>query len=162
MSPPARGQRPPRNVPLGAVVRRTTVFVVATVVGIVLLLALKPHHLAQVTAPAPDREPTGGGTAPGQAWGARSGTYTGDTVDTRYGPVQVAATLTHGRLTAVRVLQAPSDNDRDREIAAYALPRLTDEALAAQSAHIDAVSGASYTSEGYAQSLQSALDQVRG
>ena len=72
----------------------------------------------------------------------------------------MAATLTGGELTAVRVLQAPDDNGRDRQIAAYAVPRLTQEALGAQSAHIDAVSGASYTSQGYVQSLQSALDQA--
>lgn len=72
----------------------------------------------------------------------------------------MAATLTHGKLTAVRVLQAPDQNGRDQQIASYALPRLTQEALGAQSAHIDAVSGASYTSQGYIQSLQSALDQA--
>lgn len=72
----------------------------------------------------------------------------------------MAATLTHGKLTAVRVLRAPDQNGRDQQIASYALPRLTQEALGAQSAHIDAVSGASYTSQGYIQSLQSALDQA--
>lgn len=73
----------------------------------------------------------------------------------------MAATLADGRITAVRVLQAPDENGRDRQIAAYALPRLTQEALGAQSARIDAVSGASYTSQGYVRSLQSALDQAR-
>ncbi|MFD8637898.1 FMN-binding protein, partial [Streptomyces sp. NPDC059656] len=58
------------------------------------------------------------------------------------------------------VLRAPDRSGRDHEIAAYALPRLTQEAIGAQSAHIDAVSGASYTSRGYIESLQSALDQA--
>lgn len=58
------------------------------------------------------------------------------------------------------MLRAPDRSGRDQEIAAYALPRLTQEAIGAQSAHIDAVSGASYTSQGYIQSLQSALDQA--
>jgi uncharacterized protein with FMN-binding domain len=74
--------------------------------------------------------------------------------------VQVAAVLSKGKIISVKVLQAPDQNGRDQQIAAYALPRLTQEAIGAQSAHIDAVSGASYTSQGYIQSLQSALDQA--
>ncbi|MDX3852791.1 FMN-binding protein [Streptomyces sp. AK02-01A] len=97
-------------------------------------------------------------TAPGTPTG--TGTFTGDPIDTPYGTVQVAATLTRGRITSIRVLQAPDRSGRDQQIASYALPRLSQEAIGAQSAHIDAVSGASYTSEGYIQSLQSALDQV--
>jgi uncharacterized protein with FMN-binding domain len=86
----------------------------------------------------------------------------GDTVQTDYGPVQVRITLTGGKLTAVTVLQVPQESPRDQEIAGFAVPQLTQEALAAQSAHIDAVSGATYTSEGYVQSLQSALDKAGG
>ncbi|NUP34120.1 MAG: FMN-binding protein, partial [Streptomycetaceae bacterium] len=93
-------------------------------------------------------------------YGTRTGTIAGDTIDTRYGPVQVAVTLAEGKVTAVQVLQVPSENRRDRSIAASAVPKLTKEALAAQTAHIDAVSGATYTSEGYIRSLQSALDQA--
>lgn len=81
-------------------------------------------------------------------------------MSTQYGTVQVAATVKAGKLTAVKVLQVPSGNGRDQQIAAYAVPRLTKEALARHSAHIDAVSGASYTSQGYIQSLQSALDRA--
>ncbi|WP_411152701.1 FMN-binding protein [Streptomyces sp. A30] len=132
---------------------------------VVTLLALKPHQLPALVG-APPRSPlassssppTPGSTPSGKPSG--TGTYTGDPIDTQYGTVQVAATLTSGKLTAVRVLQAPDQNGRDQQIASYALPRLTQEALGAQSAHIDAVSGASYTSQGYMQSLQSALDQA--
>ncbi|TGB01342.1 FMN-binding protein, partial [Streptomyces palmae] len=92
--------------------------------------------------------------------GSRTGTFTGDVIHTRYGPVQIAAVLQHGRITEIRAVQTPSDNGRDREIAASAVPRLTREALDAQSAHIDAVSGATYTSQGYVASLQSALDRA--
>ncbi len=108
------------------------------------------------------REPRPAGTAqPAHAVApTATGTFTGDPVDTPYGTVQVAATLARGRITSVKVLQAPDHNGRDRQIASYALPRLTREALGAQSAHIDAVSGASYTSQGYVQSLQSALDRA--
>jgi uncharacterized protein with FMN-binding domain len=85
---------------------------------------------------------------------------TGDTVQTRFGPVQVQVTLTGTRISAVTVLQVPTENPRDQEIAQYAVPQLTQEAITAQSASIDTVSGATYTSEGYVQSLQSALDKA--
>ncbi|MFI0168054.1 FMN-binding protein [Streptomyces sp. NPDC017095] len=127
---------------------------------IVALLALKPHQLPALagTAPRSAASSPPAGTSPGPATG--TGMFTGDPVDTRYGTVQVAATLAKGRITAVRVLHAPDENGRDQEITSYALPRLTQEAIGAQSADIDAVSGASYTSQGYMQSLQSALDQA--
>lgn len=87
-------------------------------------------------------------------------TVDGDAVQTRYGPVQLRITLTGGRITAVTAIQLPQDNPRDSEISGFAVPQLTQEALAAQSARIDTVSGATYTSEGYVQSLQSALDKA--
>ncbi|MHA6764107.1 FMN-binding protein [Streptacidiphilus sp. PAMC 29251] len=80
-------------------------------------------------------------------------------VDTRYGPVQVQAVLTGGKLTEVVVLQE-TDGGRSRAIDSYALPVLRTEALAAQGANIDVVSGATYTSIGYARSLQAALDKA--
>ncbi|MGW1892836.1 FMN-binding protein [Streptomyces sp. NPDC002004] len=141
--------------------RRVAVTTLSTVAGVVLLLSLKPHTSAppafSAPSPAPSR-PSSHASGPA----TRTGTFTGDVISTRYGPVQVAATLRGGRLTAVKVLRTPSDNGRDREIAAYAVPRLNEEALGAQSAHIDAVSGASYTSQGYITSLQSALDRAGG
>ncbi|WP_240801872.1 FMN-binding protein [Streptomyces sp. A1136] len=147
--------------------RRTALTTTATVAGIVSLLALKPHHGAHpaVTArQSPTTDPTPGAT-PGAtdapAGAGRSGTFTGSVIDTRYGPVQVSVTMSAGRMTSVEVLRLPTENRRDREIASYAVPRLTDEAIGAQSAEIDAVSGATYTSEGYIRSLQSALDEAR-
>ncbi|MER7812221.1 FMN-binding protein [Streptomyces sp900116325] len=131
---------------------------------IVALLALKPHQLPALASVTP-RSPTASsfpripaGTSSGVSTG--SGTFTGDPIDTQYGTVQVAATLSKGKITSVKVLQAPDQNGRDQQLSSYALPRLTQEAIGAQSAHIDAVSGASYTSQGYIQSLQSALDQA--
>jgi uncharacterized protein with FMN-binding domain len=140
-------------------VRRTLLTVLATLAGLVLLLSLKPHHGAPPAALAPQH--TGPPPSPTGSGGTRNGTVTGQVVQTKYGPVQVAAVLSDGRLTGVKVLQTPSGNGRDRQIAAHAVPQLTREALAAHSAHIAAVSGASYTSEGYRQSLQSALDAAR-
>ncbi|MFJ5676514.1 FMN-binding protein [Streptomyces sp. NPDC093097] len=137
--------------------RRSLLTTASTSALVVLLLSLKPHQPPEPAALAPAPSPTGA-----RHPGARpaDGTYTGAAVPTRYGTVQVAATVKAGRLTAVKVLSAPSDNGRDREIAAYALPRLTQEALSVHGAAIDAVSGASYTSAGYVRSLQSALDRA--
>jgi uncharacterized protein with FMN-binding domain len=85
---------------------------------------------------------------------------TGPAVDTQYGPVQVRVTLQGGRIVDVAALQLPNDRSRSVEISNYAAPQLRDEVLRAQSAKIDVVSGATYTSQGYIQSLQAALDSA--
>jgi uncharacterized protein with FMN-binding domain len=87
-------------------------------------------------------------------------TVTGDSVDTRWGPVQVQITVRNGTLTAVNAVVYPENNSRDEQINSYAIPQLNQEAMSAKSANIDMVSGATYTSDGYIQSLQSALDQA--
>jgi uncharacterized protein with FMN-binding domain len=87
-------------------------------------------------------------------------TVTGSEASTRWGPVQVQLTIADGTITAVDVVEYPTSNGKDREINARALPILVSETLDAQSAHIDMVSGATYTSDGYVTSLQSALDQA--
>jgi uncharacterized protein with FMN-binding domain len=74
--------------------------------------------------------------------------------------VQVRVTLQSGRIVDVAATQLPSDLERSVEIGNYAAPILRDEALQAQSAKIDVVSGATYTSQGYIQSLQAALDSA--
>lgn len=89
-----------------------------------------------------------------------SGTYTGQSADTRWGPVQVRITVADGRITDVEAVEHPQENHHDVEINSWALPRLQQEVLAAQSAHVDAVSGATVTSDGYLTSLQSAIDQA--
>ncbi|MFC9650254.1 FMN-binding protein [Streptomyces sp. NPDC056937] len=141
--------------------RRAILITTGTSALIVALLALKPHQLPTLAGVAP-RSPTSSssGTSGTSGTSAGTGTFTGDPIDTRYGTVQVAVTLSQGKITAVKVVRAPDQNGRDQQISSYALPRLTQEVIGAQSAHIDAVSGASYTSQGYIQSLQSALDQA--
>lgn len=161
--------------------RRAALAIVSTVAGLVLLLGFKTHGtgaaggatVAQAPATtgttssgSPSKNPPS--TAPSAApTGAASPskpsstqTVSGQTYDTQYGPVQVRITVTNGRLTDVAALQLPQGNGRDIEIDNYAVPQLRNEALGAQSAHIDMVSGATYTSDGYIKSLQSALDQV--
>ena len=93
---------------------------------------------------------------------AASGTVDGDTIQTRFGPVQVEVTVKNGKITNVTALQLPWDHQRSANISQYVEPILHDEAIQAQSANVDIVSGATYTSIGYARSLQSALDQLKG
>ena len=85
---------------------------------------------------------------------------TGEAADTRYGPVQVQITVRNGQITGVNAVEYPQESSRDEQINAYAIPQLNQEALAAKSANIDMVSGATYTSSGYLTSLQSALNQA--
>jgi uncharacterized protein with FMN-binding domain len=92
--------------------------------------------------------------------GTQTSTVTGSVAQTQWGPVQIRLTVTGSKITRVSVLQYPNGNSRDVEIANYALPVLIRETLQNQSASIDMVSGATYTSTGYVQSLQSALDQA--
>jgi uncharacterized protein with FMN-binding domain len=87
-------------------------------------------------------------------------TVTGSVAQTQWGPVQVQLSISNGSITKVTVLQYPNGNSRDVELANYSLPTLIKETIQSQSAQIDMVSGATYTSTGYIQSLQSALDQA--
>jgi uncharacterized protein with FMN-binding domain len=89
-----------------------------------------------------------------------TGTYTGTAIQTRYGAVQVQVTISNGKITGVTTLQAPSGDPHSSSISAAATPVLASEALTAQSAKIDTLSGATFTSQGYLASLQSALDQA--
>jgi uncharacterized protein with FMN-binding domain len=146
-----------KNRPL----RRIVLASAATVSGMVMLLSLKPHAspTAALAVPAPSSSSSvSSGTGKTATTGTK--TVTGDTIQTRWGPVQVRVTVKDGKLTEVTAVTYPTDNPRDQEINSYALPRLRSEALQAQSADIDTVSGATYTSDGYRQSLQSALDSA--
>lgn len=113
------------------------------------------------SAPATPSGPSAAGTpAAPAAPKAGSGTFTGDAAWTAWGPVQVRITVANGKLTDSQAVQFPSGNGRDAEINAVAVPILNQEAVSAQSADIDTVSGATITSDGYLESLQSALDQA--
>ncbi|MEV5844449.1 FMN-binding protein [Streptomyces sp. NPDC051985] len=150
-----------KNRPL----RRVLLASATTVSGIVLLLALKPHTGPTVVTDSVAPAPAGSASAAPEASSSTGGstgtkTVTGDTVQTRWGPVQVKVTIKSGKITDVTAVQYPTENPRDQQINSYAVPQLRSEALAAQSADIDTVSGATYTSDGYKQSLQSALDSA--
>lgn len=149
----------------------------ATVLALALLLSFKTPaspDLAASTAtdpaivgePTASADPTAEPTA-SAAGGATStsayidGTVTGPVVSTRFGDVQVEVTITGGVITDVVALELPSGDHRSADISDAAEPILREAALTAQSADIDLLSGATYTSRAYAESLQAALDDAR-
>jgi uncharacterized protein with FMN-binding domain len=154
--------------------RRAVIVLGTTAAGLAALLSFKTHSLAAPAASAAPAPSTGTSSpatpTAGQAASATHGasaaasgaarTLTGTVASTQHGPMQVQLTLAGTKITKVTVLQRTDDGAESDQIDAYAIPKLTSETLAAQSAHIDAVSGASYTSSGYIQSLQSALDKA--
>jgi uncharacterized protein with FMN-binding domain len=102
----------------------------------------------------PDATATSGGTSAGAK------TVTGDVVQTIYGPVQVRITVANGKVTVAEAIQFPDGTPRDSQINAFAIPQLQQETIGVSTPNIDAVSGATYTSQGYIGSLQSALDKA--
>jgi uncharacterized protein with FMN-binding domain len=77
-----------------------------------------------------------------------------------YGNVQLKVTVSNGKITKIEALQVPQNDPKSAEINAYAEPQLQASALQAQSANIDTVSGATFTSDSYKTALQSALDKA--
>jgi uncharacterized protein with FMN-binding domain len=164
--------------------RRVILAICATAVGLVLLLTFKTHTQSGVPGPAPaaalgtptpgsgaagngtaaaSASAASGSAAPANSTAAKSGTaktVTGAAWPTIYGPVQVRITVTGGKVTAVAATEYPEETPRDYQINSFAIPQLNSEALAAGSAKIDTVSGATYTSGGYVGSLQNALDKA--
>jgi uncharacterized protein with FMN-binding domain len=146
--------------------RRILLWALTTVSTVVLLFGYRTSTSSAL--PSSTTTDAGSGTSTGSTPSTSSatttstytGTLTGTTAQTRWGPVQVRATLAAGRITAVEVVQQPSGNHKDTEINADAVPSLVQETLDAQSSDIDMVSGATVTSDGYLQSLQSVLDQA--
>ncbi len=135
-----------------------------TLTGLALALLL---NFRTPSAPATVADGGNGGTSndsgrstagSGSGSTGSSNAYDGSVVDTRYGPVQVEVSVANGKVTDVTALELPNQDRRSANISSRAEPLLRSEALSAQSATIDGVSGATYTSDGYAQSLQSALD----
>jgi uncharacterized protein with FMN-binding domain len=154
--------------------RKVITALIATAAGLAALLSFRSHSGAggigtaagtlTAAGSGPQTAATPSATVPSAAATtashAKDGTYTGAADDTQFGPVQVRATVTGGKLTDVTVLQVPDNGRYEAQIVSVALPILRSEALSKQSANIDVVSGATFTSQGYSQSLQSALDQA--
>ena len=156
--------------------RRVILAICATAAALVLLLSFKTHTqsglgtspAAALGTPTPgtgDTAASAGAASPSTSTSTATGSGTAKTVTgaawpTIYGPVQVRITVAGGRITAVTAVEYPANSPRDEQINAFAIPQLNKEAVAAGSAKIDTVSGATYTSEGYIASLQSALDKA--
>ena len=167
--------------------RRSPIVLAATVAGTAGVLVFHPHAPAVQTATAATTQQSASGSSAamkstsasssgssgagssgssgssassGSSSTAVSGTATGDAIDTQYGPVQVKVTVKDGKIADIQGVVLTGNDPRSAEISASAEPTLKQEALSTQSADIDAVSGATFTSAGYAQSLQSALDKL--
>jgi uncharacterized protein with FMN-binding domain len=152
--------------------KRIVIALLSTISGLVLLFSYPTSTNKSVTADAAPVAGTGtttGAAATGAAAApsaaapaaaAKSGTFTGATAQTRWGPVQVQIVVANGKITSANAVRYPNGNGNDAQINAYAIPQLNSEAVAASSAKIDMISGATVTSGGYLQSLQNAIDQA--
>lgn len=168
--------------------RRIAIAVMGTISGLVMLFSYHTSTNSQVattgtgsgtgtsdsaaTGSSTDSSDSSGSDSSGSDSGSSSsgssdsgsssspGTYTGDAVATQFGAVQVRITVEDGRITAAEAVQYPQHNHHDQEINSYAVPLLNEAAVQAQSADIDTVSGATVTSNGYVESLQSAIDKA--
>jgi hypothetical protein len=142
--------------------RGTTLFLsILTVLG--ATLGLKFYSVAELPAATTSLSIGSTGSSPTPSAAAPPppavATLVGDTVGTPYGNVQVQVSFSGSKITRIKVLQVPRESGRDAEIADYSVPILNREVLDSQSAQVDSVSGATYTSEGYLQSVQSAIDK---
>jgi uncharacterized protein with FMN-binding domain len=156
--------------------RRSPIVLTATIAGTAGILAFHPHaatvHSATGSTTSPTSTSTSTPNSPGPPPSAASGTgssgttttvsgtATGDSVGTRYGNAQVRVTVKNGRIVTIDALQLQSNDSRSVQISSSAAPILQQEALTKQTAAVDAVSGATYTSASYMQSLQSAVDKL--
>ena len=150
--------------------RRITLTLISTLAAIIMLFSYRtstggstavPASGAQAPGIVSENTPAprhGGSKSVTSARKPTSLTINGSTAQTRYGPVQVQVTISGKKIISVKTLQHPSGDGNSDQINAGALPRLNAEVLNAQSARINTVSGATYTSHGYTTSLQAALD----
>lgn len=131
--------------------------------NIAAVSTVNPSITVNVGAGRSNSSSTAGTPSPttASAAGASSGQFAGSVVQTPYGAVQVQVTIAAGKIADVATLQLPGGNRHSTSIASYAAPQLRSEVLSAQSAQVNTISGATYTSQGYLQSLQSALDQAK-
>ena len=132
--------------------RRAPIVLTATAAGLAATLGFHAHKRPPALPAAV--------THTSRATNAAGKTATGEVVPTRYGNVQLKVTISGGKLAAVQPLELPFNEPKSAEISTYAAPLLQQSALSKQSAEVDVVSGATYTSDGYRTALQSALDKA--
>ncbi|MDX6714931.1 MAG: hypothetical protein QOH30_1489 [Baekduia sp.] len=150
--------------------KRAPIVLSATVAGLAVTLGFHAHApaapppttTAQASAPSSSGSSgsSGSGAAPAAAASSSTKTVTSDVASNQYGNVQLKVTVSNGKVTKIEALQVPQNDRKSAEINAYAEPALQASALQAQSANIDTVSGATYTSDSYKTALQSALDKA--
>lgn len=143
---------------------RAPLVLAATVAGMAATLGFHARSPAQqpatATAVATTSSASSGTGTARKASAADSTGTTGDAVDTQYGPVQLKVTVSGGKITSIEAVQLPQGDPKSSSISSYAAPLLQESALSRQDGQVDAVSGATYTSDGYATALQSALDKA--
>jgi uncharacterized protein with FMN-binding domain len=148
--------------------KRIVLWTLSTVSCLVLLFSYHTSTSSTVATSAPSSyearistsSSSSGSATTGGSTSTKTKTVTGSVASTQWGPVQVRLTISGTTITQVSLVQYPNGNGRDAEINGYALPILTQETITSQNARIDMVSGATVTSVGYLQSLQSALDKA--
>lgn len=143
----------------------------AVIIGFLIYSAFqKSESVLEATQPAPSAGPTGSSpaaqssssSAAAKAAGKyRDGTYTGDVADAFYGNVQVRTVIQNGKISNVEFIQYPNDRRTSIMINSQATPLLASEAIQAQAANVDVISGATDTSNAFVQSLSSALSQAQ-
>ena len=145
--------------PRSAAARRNAAVLGATAATVALLFLYPTSTNRGVEQQRPGQAVASPGVAPPSGSGGSATTVVnGTSADTRYGPVQVQLHIRGGRIVSATAIDYPQGSGRDREINSFAVPILQKETVSAQSAQIDTVSGATFTSEGYKTSLQAALD----
>ena len=142
--------------------RRAPIVLSATAAGVagVLSFQAQPQKLTPSSPAATSKAATNTRSRTTAKSSGATKTATGAVAQNQYGNVQVRVTVAGGRIKQVTAIQLPQSDSKSAQISQYAAPQLKSEVLAAQSAKIDGVSGASYTSQSYDTSLQSALDQL--
>ena len=142
--------------------RRITFWAMSTLTVLVLLFSYHTSRSSVAAVPSSTRQGAASqqSAATSSSQSGSSGTFVGGEVMTPYGVVQVQITVEGGRITAADAIQVPMADRHDQMINSQAVPIYNSETVDAQSATIDAVSGATVTWEGYTSSLQSAIDQA--
>jgi uncharacterized protein with FMN-binding domain len=144
--------------------KRALIVGTGTVAGVAAVLALNPAGASTTAAGlrsgTTSRSAAAAGTAGSTSTSSGTTTATGSTVDVGYGTVQVEATLQAGRIVDIQALALPQNDGHSARISQQAFPMLVQQAIAAQSSQIAGISGASYTSYGFAESLKAALVSV--
>jgi uncharacterized protein with FMN-binding domain len=138
--------------------KRAPIVLTATAAGLAATLGFTPRSHAPTATAVTTTSSATSSSASSSTSSSGTKTVTSDAVSTRYGNVQLKLTIAGGKITSVEALQLPSGDPKSAQISSYAEPQLRQSALTAQSASIDTVSGATYTSDGYKTALQSALD----